>query len=361
MRKEILCSLTLVAVGINVSAQESNVNSTPLEISGSVDTYWKYDFAKTANIPTYFDSDQNSISLGMIDVALKKSTGKASFVGELSFGPRGQYQSLVTGDSNDGSNSFHIQNLYASYSFTDKLSMTAGFMGTFIGYEVISPASNFHYSTSYLFGAGPFQNAGIKANYEISDKISVMAGLFNDWNVYQDLNGVSHFGAQISLTPIKGLSAYLNFLTGSSVPDGTVGDGSANNGTNDAYSSGTIYDLVASYEFSDKFSLGLNAADYSFKGEGGYSGVALYSKVNISNSFGLGLRGEYFKNKNISSFEGESVTSFTLSANLKHGGLTFIPEIRLDNSKNDTFGFVKENGLATKSASQFSLALVYVF
>ena len=112
-------------------AQDST--STPLEISGSVDAYYKYDFSGVNNITTYFDSDQNSISLGMIDVMLKKSTGKASFVGEVSFGPRGQYQSIPTGDDNDGSNSFHIQNLYASYAFTDKFSMTAGYMGAIVG------------------------------------------------------------------------------------------------------------------------------------------------------------------------------------------------------------------------------------
>src|SRR5690606_26364074 len=119
--------------------------------------------------------------------------------------------------------------------------------------------------------------------------------------------------------------------------------------------------LVASYDFSDKFSLGLNAADYSFKDDGGYTGVALYPKYNVTESFGLGLRGEYFKNKDFGGVEGESLTSVTLSANLKHGGLTFIPEVRLDNSKTDTFGFVKESGAPTKSASQFSLALVYAF
>lgn len=291
----------------------------------------------------------------MIDVALKKTTGKASFVGELSFGPRGQYQSLLTGDDNDPSNTFHIQNLYTTYAFTDKFSMTAGFMGTFVGYEVISPAANFHYSTSYLFSAGPFQNAGIKANYAISDKVGIMAGLFNDWNVYQDLNGVSHFGAQLSLTPVEGLSAYLNFLTGTSV------GGDANT------TSGTIYDLVASYSFSDKFSLGLNAADYTFKSDGGYTGVSLYPKYNVSENFGLGLRGEYFMTKTgdgaspiLGVVPDESVTALTLSANLKHGGLTFIPEVRFDNGSAEQF--LKKDGITgTKSASQFSLALVYAF
>src|SRR5690606_37133622 len=180
-------------------------------------------------------------------------------------------------NADNADNSFHIQNLYMSYDFTDKFNMTAGYMGTFIGYEVISPAANFHYSTSYLFGAGPFLNAGIKATYSFSDKVSLMAGLFNDWNVYQDLNGVSHVGAQLYVSPLEGLSTYLNFLTGIAA------------GGQEHYTSGTLVDLVAGYDLSDKFSLGLNAADYTQAADGGYSGVALSPKYNVSENIGLGV------------------------------------------------------------------------
>ncbi len=344
--KKIIFGLSACLFSLSTFAQESGA----LEISGYADAYYKYDFAEQSNIGTYFANDHNSISLGMIGLGLKKAAGKATFVGEVAFGPRGQYLSIPNGDGNgsNADNSFHIQNLYASYNFTEAFSMTAGYMGTFIGYEVISPAANFHYSTSYLFGAGPFQNAGIKATYAFSDKVSLMAGLFNDWNVYQDFNGVSHFGAQLSLAPVEGLSAYVNFLTGSS-------EGGADN-----YSSGTLIDLVASYEFSDKVSLGLNAADYTFQSEGGYSGVALYPRYNFTENVGIGLRAEYFKNKDVEDVKNSEFTSFTLSAKLSHNGFSLIPEVRLDKDSNS--GFLKKDGLTgTKNASQASLAFVYSF
>lgn len=344
MKKLTLLTLLLGAVVFTTQAQDSAAVSSPLEISGSVDAYYKYDFAKTANIGTSFASDQNSVSLGMIDIILKKSTGKASFVGEVSFGPRGQSQSILPQEG--AGESFHIQNLYGTYAFTDKFSMTAGFMGTFVGYEVISPVGNFNYSTSYLFTNGPFQNAGIKANYAISDKVGVMVGLFNDqWNTYiaNPSFGVNTFGAQLSLSPVEGFNAYLNVLSGSV--------------------SGTIYDLTTAYQITDKFKLGLNAADWSAQGDGGYSGIALYPSIAITDGFGLGLRGEYFKSKENLDLIGipadDAVTALTLSANLKSGGLTFIPEFRLDNGKNEIF--TKSDGMTTKSASQFSLALVYAF
>jgi hypothetical protein len=108
---------------------------------------------------------------------------------------------------------------------------------------------------------------------------------------------------------------------------------------------------------SEKFKLGVNAADFSNDGKAGYTGVALYPAVDVSDKFSLGLRGEYFQFKQGSG--DNSVTALTLSANLKAGGLTFIPEFRLDNSSNVIFETTM--GDPTKSASQFALAMVYGF
>src|ERR1700712_1126470 len=96
-------------------------SNAPLIITGSVDAYYKYDLAgkKVANIPTSFGNEPNSMSIGMLDLGLKKKVGKAQFVGELSFGPRSD-QSIPT-------SGYHIQNLYVSYDVTEKFNLTAGY------------------------------------------------------------------------------------------------------------------------------------------------------------------------------------------------------------------------------------------
>jgi hypothetical protein len=311
----------------------------PLVFSGSVDTYFKYDFSKHGNIPTSFANENNSVSVGMIDLALKKKVGKAAFVGELSFGPRSD-QSIPT-------SGYHIQNLYVSYDVTDKFNLTAGYMATFVGYEVISPAGNFNYSTSYLFTNGPFQNAGFKATYAFSDKVSLMAGIFNNkWNYYSSLNStntangdVSTFGAQLTVTPVKGWTAYLNLVTGSY--------------------SGTEFDLTTAYQITSAFKLGVNAATFSAPNNGGgFEGVALYPQLAVSPAVTFGLRGEYFKVKD----NGGNVKGITVTSNIKAGPLTIIPEVRFD-TKSDAFGavFTDSNGAITNHASQFVLAAVYAF
>lgn len=348
MKSKLLLLLSLTATVYVAKAQDTaKPADPPLTISGSVDTYYKYDFSGHQNIPTYFASDQNSVSIGMIDLALKKKVGKAAFVGELGFGPRGQYQSIPNGDGAalNANNSFNIQNLYVSYDLTDKLSLTAGYMATFIGYEVIAPTGNFNYSTSYLFGAGPFQNAGFKATYAFSDKVSLMAGIFNDnWNVYTASKDVSTFGAQLTVTPVTGWTAYLNMATGPS--------------------SGTIFDLTTAYQIVEPFKLGLNAATYTpAHGGGGYQGVALYPQLAVSSAVTLGLRGEYFETKAIAAGSSSHITGLTATANVKAGPLTFIPEIRMDSWGDLGYStFTKSDGITpTKTASQFVLAAVYAF
>jgi hypothetical protein len=355
--------LILAIAGFTFTAKAQDTIKTtgdaPLVVSGSVDTYFKTDFSGKPNIPTSFANELNTISIGMIDLGLKKSVGKASFVGELSFGPRGQSQSIpnaspglvvIPGTQTTGTaySSYHIQNLYVSYNITDKFNLTAGYMSTFIGYEVISPASNFNYSTSYLFTNGPFQNAGFKATYTFSDKVSLMAGIFNDyWNVYQSSGKVNTFGAQLTVTPVKNWTAYINLVTGSA--------------------SGTEIDLTTAYQITGAFKLGLNAADFSAPSAigGGFTGVALYPQLAVSKAVTLGLRGEYFMTKTggfltAGPAPGENVTGITFTANVKAGPLTFIPEIRFDNSSKSDL-FVDGNNNFTAGATQFLLAAVYAF
>lgn len=348
MKKNILLFVILLT-GFSIVKGQDTVKTTsdaPLVIFGSVDTYYKYDFAnKGSQIPTSFATDQNSVSIGMIDLGLKKKVGKSAFVGELSFGPRGQAQSIPNGTSGD---SYHIQNLYVSYDVTNKLTLAGGYMSTFVGYEVISPVGNFNYSTSYLFTNGPFQNAGVKATYAFTDKISLMVGAFNDnWNAYQSTKKVNNFGAQLTITPVKGWTAYLNLITGGL--------------------QGTEFDLTTAYQITNAFKLGLNAADYKANSgvTGGFTGLALYPQYAVSKDVTLGLRGEYFKTKTgtytstAAPAPGENVTAVTFTANIKAGPLALIPEVRLDNGSADAFK--NHSGDPAKTASQFVLAAVYAF
>ena len=353
----VLFSLFIICILPVLAQDEVEEEENGLTISGSVDTYWKYDLSGytkedgTSNIPTSFADQQNSISIGMIDIALSQKVGKASFVGEISFGPR-SFKSIPLFNVNNELDPLYvgIQNLYVSYDLTDVISLTAGYMATFVGYEVISPTGNFNYSTSYLFTNGPFQNSGIKADFAISDRFSFMVGLFNDWNVYQDFNGITDIGAQIHFVPVENWDVYLNLISGKP--------------------SGTQLDLTTGFQISESFYLGLNAADYTaIDNAGGFSGVALYPQLSLSDAVSVGLRYEYFNLKENDlegggiggNLAGESVNAFTITGNLKAGPLTVMPEFRLDSGSNDFFVKDAAGVDPASSASQFLIAAVYAF
>ncbi len=328
-----------------VSAQEEEEADESLQISGSVDTYYKYDFSGNANQPTWFMEDQNSVSLGMVNIILSQTKGKVTFVGDVAFGPRGDGSGDDTGATATAAGS--IQNLYVSYAVSDGVQLTAGFMGTFIGYEVISPTANFNYSGSYLFSNGPFQNAGLKADFTLGDNMGLMVGAFSSqWDSYEaDPNlGMENLGAQFSISPTDGWDVYLNYITGKNFEQ---------------------WDVTTGYQISDPFYLGLNVSGNSkYAGDDtGFFGIAGYAQYAITEGFGLGVRYENFTDSEGydtgSAFEDITVSSFTISANLVSGPLTFIPEVRFDSADFDVF--TDSDDAATGSFTQLGFAAVYSF
>jgi len=333
MKKTILLSTWMLIASFAGFAQDAE---NPLVISGSVDTYYKYQFSQVTGA-TSFAQDVNSFSIGMANIILSKEVGKASFVADIAFGPRANASAPGA-----------IQNLYISYALSDKVSVTGGFMGTFVGYEVISPTGNFNYSTSYLFSTGPFQNGGLKFDFAISDKFGFMVGVFNEFDSYTNSSGGLDFGAQIYVSPVEGLDAYINFIT-----------------SND---SGTEIDLTATYQVTDQLMFGLNTAKRTtgelFDEDAGaglnFNGVALYANYAFSDSFALGVRGETYKDEDggILSDVSSRVNAFTISANIGSGPLKLIPEIRFDKADEDIF---MDGDDPTDSFAQFLVAAVFAF
>jgi len=336
----LLLLIGVFALVAKVSAQDEEDKS--LKISGSVDTYYKYDFSGESQIPTSFATGQNSLGIGMVDVILEQTVGKASFVGEIAFGPRA-----------DASAPGAVQNLYVSYAFSDMISVTGGFMGTFVGYEVISPVGNFNYSTSYLFSNGPFQNGGLKFDFAISDRFAFMVGAFNEFDSYFNTSGGLDIGGQVYFMPIEGWDAYLNFVT-----------------SND---SGTEIDLTTTYQATDDFMVGFNVAKRTVallfnedENDGGgvnFWGAATYLNYSLSDAVALGLRYEYFEDDAGSVFSvpdtNTAVNAFTLSANIGSGPLVLIPEFRVDLASEDIFQDSDQN--PTDIAGQVVVAAYYAF
>ena len=192
----------MVCISVSAFAQEETSWTDGFSLSGSVDAYFRQNLnAPNKLIDTDVDGEVDSyiapgssfanqpgFALGMANLIIGYEKGNVGVVADLVYGPRGT-------DAVFGSTT-------ASSSIVNQL------------YEVISPAANFNYSTSYMFSYGPFSHSGLKADFTLDENWSAMVALMNstDYTDYNPFGGYTA-GAQLGYSAGSG-SAFLNFLYG---------------------------------------------------------------------------------------------------------------------------------------------------
>ncbi len=125
-------------------------------------------------------------------------------------------------------------------------------------------------------------------------------------------------------------------------------------------------DLTTGHDISDEFYLGVNATYNDTDGSAFY-GVALYPQYKTSESFTLGLRGEYFAETEggvgaIGAYDTSgdaSVIALTLTGSYEVGNLTIKPELRFDSTSEDTF--LDTDQMPSDSLTSFLVAGIYKF
>ncbi len=376
-----------VAVGQDKPADEGAQTFT---LSGTIDTYVHTTFGTMNPYAGTYDSDGELLihaptsafanlkgfSLGMVNLIGSYEGEKVGFVADLVFGPRGS--DAVFGSPFYSSTGQIINQMYAYWKPTDNFTLTLGNFNTFLGYEVISPAVNFHYSTSYMFSWGPFSHTGIKGNLEFGDGMNAMLAVMNPTDL-TEFNPVNTYtiGAQIGKSGDAG-GIWLNLIYGDQ--DGKL---NANVDADGTTSMGNLFqvDVTGGWDLSETFYLGVNATyNQTSAGEvvngnsvddldgdpGSFMGVALYPKLTLSENTAIGLRLEYFAIRNnylqlftLDNGDGD-VMDLTLSLNHTIGNLTFIPEIRLDKTSDDSY-FTKDFDDVTDTMVSLNFAAVYKF
>lgn len=333
------------------SQTEAKVEKKPvLNLSGSVDFYYRYDFNKQlGNNKTSFTNSQNSFSLGMASVKLEHSFNKISTVVDLGFGTRASEFSY-----NETGILQAVKQAYVSYAVSDALKLTAGTWATHVGYELVDPQLNRNYSMGYMFTNGPFTHTGVKAEYT-KGKSSFMLGLSNatDFRVPPTAQINKKFViAQYTVAPSDKVKFYANYVGGKQIDTSVVNQ----------------YDIVGTFTLSSKFNFAINGTlnnTQSWDGAKNISGnswygVAGYFNYDPSSTFGLTLRSEYFNDSKAVKGIGTSIFANTISANIKADGLTFIPEVRFESAGNSIYSDANGN-INKKGAVSFLLAAVYKF
>jgi hypothetical protein len=337
--KNIIQILLMSALFSQIFAQDNEEETKPtFFVSGSVDTYLRYNLSNDFNTaPGTSFANLPGFSLGMANIIIGYKGEKSGFIIDLVYGPRGE-ESVF---NSKGSNSI-INQMYIYYKVSKNTTITMGNFNTFLGYEVISPNANFNYSTSYMFSYGPFSHTGIKADFTLSDNTSLMIGVLNPTDMTESNPDDTYLlGVQFGYN-----GQYLNYLGGQ------------------GYSQ---IDFTGGFGIIENFFLGINATSASqdfTEGNRGFSGLALYPQLKLSDSFSLGLRGEIFSDDNdftkvFGKASGDADnTSITLTGSYSSGNMILKPEIRIDSASEKIF---KDSSSASDNLASFVIAAIYSF
>ena len=179
------------------------------------------------------------------------------------------------------------------------LTLKGGKFVTLMGYEYIESPNNLNFSRGYLFEFSiPLTHTGGLMSYTFSDQLTVTAGVVLGWDNSRDNNDALSYTGQFLTTPIKDLTATLNWIVGPEQND------------NDA-NQRVVLDLVTTYTGIKNTTLGLNV-DYGFEKDEAFLaslgtrqdndarwwGVAGYVAYDFTDWFRLAFRQEFFQDQN---------------------------------------------------------------
>ncbi len=370
--KKVVIALGAIFLSLNALNAQVVKTDSSLQITGSADVYYKYDFAGDVNTSSMLNQKigmrQNSMEFGMLDLKIKKTMGNVSINSELAFGQR---------ETSDASAppSYNIQNLNATYQAAKKLSFTGGVMYRYQTYEKLTPTDNFNYTISSSFTIINFlRSAGIKATYEFNDNAKIVAGFYNSNDSRNGTNrtvaspnyGLSDFCAQGFIKDPFGLKGF---------------DASAAVWLEGQKDNGTHLNLQLHYMATKKLKLGLDAthykcADTTYIAARSYDSYVAYAQYAVCKAFTIGARYDYLRvNEQAqpggpSSFIKENYYSTTVTGALKLGVLTLKAEFKRDwttkdninNGNNATINYYEKDGVTPSiNASEIVLAAIYNF
>lgn len=345
-----------------------------VEVSGFIDTYYSYNFSRPedrrGSTPTFvrdggegdwvdvrsFDREDNSFTLDNVEISVFKASTEEDPIGfgfTTNYGEIAQRITFVGSDGRVDDDDFTISQGFVTYRAPvgKGLDFKFGKFATWIGAELWESVDNPNYTRSLLYqNAIPFTNTGLAVSYPLLDNLTTTAYLVNGWDTFVDNNTGKTMGYQFNWA----ISGNTNFIL-----NGSHGPEQEDNSSNYRH----FWDLILATKPFEKTSFNINidfgteeGADVA-GGTGKWWGFAGIINHDITDSFGLALRGEYFDDRDGARLlvNRLDIWEMTLTANIKiRENLLVRPEIRYDEASEDIF-----NGRNDELTTSVSFAYLF--
>ena len=300
----------------------------------------------------------------------------------------------ISRDENDAfpfrnTEKFDLQEAYVSglVPLGSGLTLKAGKFVTLLGYEVIESPNNLNFSRGYLFGlAIPLTHTGGLASYTFTDWFNMTAGVVLGWDDAKNVNDSVSYTGQFAFTPMKDLTANLNWIVGPEQIDPRRIDENVTRDSRTYVNSHLRYvlDFVFAYTGFKNLTLALNV-DYGYEeaepfsrslrksGDATWWGWAAYAAYDWTENLRTAVRQEFFRDADgVRSGSGAGTDLWSTTATIQYKiwrGLVGRIEYRHDQSDQNVYRVrysrpdITSQGLLArgKSMDTISVSLYYSF
>ena len=331
--KKLFTFMSLALVCLTFGQEEATFN-----VSGSVDAYFRANLNadnNTGDASTVLGTGDYSIfnndsgfSAGLANVTFSYGGETVGFVADFAYGPR----------MDDWNNGEIVNEAYMYWNASDKVMLMMGRFNSWMGYERLSAANNFHYSMSHMFSYSARNFNGLVAQFDLGTDLRGGIGVMNQVN---DLDGNTGKFSVAGLTYKETTS--LSFASSDEQ---------------------SFIDFKTAFDLSDNFNVKLNAHIADFGDDGfvlgeSFTSISAYPQIKSSDKMSWGMRLEYMMIDNAITGDDLNVITPTLTARYSVGDLTIIPELRLDSASEDIF--IDSDGELAGGLTAFNLGAVYTF
>lgn len=289
MKKIVVCLLLLNSFFSN--AQDS-ISKPKIDISGYIDTYYSYDFSEPktdVKLPfLYSYNRQNEFNVNM--ALLRTSVSYENVYAKLSV-HAGTY--VDENYANEDLKLFNEAYVGVYLNKSQKTSLEAGILPSYIGLETATSHSNLTATRSISAEASPYFMTGVKLNHQFNDKFSGSVLLTNGW---QRINK-----ADKSLAPALGTQLVYKVNDGSTINWSTfVGKESYGGYFGMRYFSDLYWDNTWNTKWRTFLGFDFGAQDVSSVDDDykTWWTPTLITQYSISDKWQMAYRLEYFNDKN---------------------------------------------------------------
>ncbi len=295
--------LKILATAIVVSLQLINSNTaiaqtdstSPLKISGYLETYYSYDFGNPANHtrPGFFYSfnrhNEVNLNLGFIKAAY--TTDKVR--GNLAVAT-GTYMNVNLAAEPGVLKNIFEANAGVKISKTKNIWIDAGIFASHIGFESAIGKDCANLTRSILAENTPYYESGVKISYTSKNEKLFLSGMvLNGWQRIRrvDGNNTPAFGHQLIYKPTSKITLNSSSFIGNDKPDSVRQMRYFHN----FYTQIQLSDKVA---FTAGFDIGAEQKTKGSKSFNSWYSPVLILKFNTSAKTAVAVRGEYYSDKN---------------------------------------------------------------